>query len=92
MALQGLLCSIDSFLSFVARFVSFRFVSSRLVSSRLVYGVIKWYVQLKSLLKIYHNKRQGGCSLNSKSDSYLRTYGTGQYNIEIKWQRIFDAE
>ena len=35
MALQGLLCSIDSFLSFVARFVSFRLVSSRLVSSRL---------------------------------------------------------
>ena len=65
MALQGLLCSIDSFLSFVARFVSFRFVSfrfvsSRLVSFRLVYGVIKWYVKLKSLLKIYHNnKRQG---------------------------------
>ncbi len=51
MALQGLLCPIDSFLSFVARFVS-----SRLVSSRLVYGVIKWYVKLRSLLKIYNNK------------------------------------
>ena len=36
MALQGLLCSIDSFLSFVARFVSFRFVSSRLWCDKMV--------------------------------------------------------
>ncbi len=36
MALQGLLCSIDSFLSFVARFVSFRFVSSRLSCDKMV--------------------------------------------------------
>ena len=35
MALQGLLCSIDSFLSFVARFVSF-LVSSRLWCDKMV--------------------------------------------------------
>ena len=69
MALQGLLCSIDSFLSFVARFVSFR-----LVSSRLVYGVIKWYVKLKSLLKIYHNNKRQGVVLYKFKVVQLPTY------------------
>ena len=45
MALQGLLCSIDSFLSFVARFVSFRFVSSRLVSSLKMVCKIEEFVE-----------------------------------------------
>ena len=67
MALQGLLCPIDSFLSFVARFVSFRFVSSR-----LVYGVIKWYVKLRGLLKIYITSDKA-TFFNSKSYNYVRT-------------------
>lgn len=62
MALQGLLCPIDSFLSFVARFVS----------SRLVYGVIKWYVKLRSLLKIYITSDKA-TFFNSKSYNYVRT-------------------
>ena len=49
MALQGLLCPIDSFLSFVARFVSFRLVSSRLWCDKMV-------CKIEGFVENIHNK------------------------------------
>ena len=49
MALQGLLCPIDSFLSFVARFVSSRLVSSRLWCDKMV-------CKIEEFVENIHNK------------------------------------